>query len=149
MKKPSTSKVISGALSSPEVSKVYQSLSPKIRNRLFEVRKLILEVAEDVAPISPIRETLKWGQPSYLPTIPRTGTTVRVGHTPKRPHKFSVYFHCQTTLVETFRELFPQTFEFGGNRSLIFDVDQPLPVEELKQCVHMAFTYHLKRGRGP
>ena len=47
-------------------------------------------------------------------------------HDPDRPGeaaagRYAVYFHCQTDLVETFRELYPTEFSFGGNRSILFD----------------------------
>ena len=53
-----------------------------------------------------------------------------------------MYFHCQTRLVETFRELFPQSFRFDGNRSLWFRLDDELPEEELSRCIAIALTYH-------
>ena len=42
-----------------------------------------------------------------------------------------------------FKERFPHTFSFGGNRSIDFKVDEDVPVNELKQCIALALTYHL------
>ncbi len=49
-----------------------------------------------------------------------------------------MYFHCQTTLVDTFKEIYHTQFEFNGNRSIIFSVETPVPVDELSHCISMA-----------
>jgi hypothetical protein len=62
----------------------------------------------------------------------------------------AVYFHCQTNLVETFRELYPE-LSFGGNRSILLNAGDKLPAAALRHCVALALTYHLnkrKTGRG-
>ena len=38
-----------------------------------------------------------------------------------------MYFNCNTTLVRSFRELFPDSFEFEGNRAIIFPISEKLP----------------------
>jgi len=73
-------------------------------------------------------------------------------HDPHQSHKkqdqqYAVYFHCQTTLVDTFRGLFPKTFKFEGNRCIVFDESERVPAAELKICIGMALTYHHKRVR--
>lgn len=52
-----------------------------------------------------------------------------------------MYFHCQTTLVDTFKEIYHAQFEFSGTRSIIFSVGNPVPVDELSHCISMALTY--------
>jgi len=37
---------------------------------------------------------------------------------------------------------FPQRFNFGGNRSIDFSLNDEVPVKELKQCIALALTYH-------
>lgn len=48
--------------------------------------------------------------------------------------RYAVYFHCQTDLVETFRELYPE-LRYGGNRSISFDIKETLPEGKLRHCV--------------
>ena len=36
--------------------------------------------------------------------------------------QYAVYFHCQTDLVETFRELYPE-LSFSGNRAILLDAE--------------------------
>ena len=57
-----------------------------------------------------------------------------------------MYFHCQTTLVATFRALFPTEFRYEGNRSILFNHDDPVPIEKLSFCIAAALTCH--RGKG-
>jgi hypothetical protein len=49
------------------------------------------------------------------------------------------------TLVDTFRSLFPNTFDFEGNRALVFDASDTLPKKELAFCIAMALTYHVDK----
>ncbi len=53
-----------------------------------------------------------------------------------------VYVHCQTDLVSRWRQLYDGTFEFDGNRAILFNVDEPLPEGALRHCIAMALTYH-------
>ena len=59
-----------------------------------------------------------------------------------------MYFICSTSLVNAFESLFGDAFNYDGDRALLFSVfDQPA-VDELRQCVRMALTYH-KAKVGP
>lgn len=58
-----------------------------------------------------------------------------------------MYFHCQTTLIGTFKEMYPGRFEFGGNRSIIFGGEDALPENALRHCIAMALTYRLDKKR--
>jgi hypothetical protein len=58
------------------------------------------------------------------------------------PQHCAVYFHCQTTLIGTFRRLFGDEFAFEGNRALLLKLSGPLPRVPLAACVAMALTYH-------
>lgn len=61
-----------------------------------------------------------------------------------------MYFHCQTTLVDTFKELYHDKFRFEGNRSLLFNENDKIPVAELSHCIALALTYHLdKKSQKP
>jgi len=57
-----------------------------------------------------------------------------------------VYFHCQTNLVATFRELYPEEFNFGGNRSILLNAGDKIDEPALRHCLALALTYHLRKG---
>ena len=58
--------------------------------------------------------------------------------------RYGAYFHCQTTLLESFRHLYPEAFSYEGARAILFRVGEPYPVDALKHCLRLALTYHLK-----
>jgi hypothetical protein len=127
----------------PAVAAAFAAFPEDLRGRLMELRHLILETAHATPPIGPIVETLKWGEPAYLPETPRVGTTVRINALKGSRDRYAAYFHCQTTLVETFRELYPDTFSFQGNRAIVLGARDRLPRKALGHCIALALTYHL------
>jgi hypothetical protein len=60
--------------------------------------------------------------------------------------QYAVFFHCQTNLVETFRELYPE-LRYGGNRCILLKAEDKLPEAELRHCVALALTYHLGKRK--
>lgn len=108
------------------------------KEALVLIRSLILKVAKDCGA-GPVTESLKWNEPSYRA---RAGSTVRIDWKPKQPNKIFVFFHCQTSLIETFKELHSNTFSFDGKRAIVFAVGDDIPLNELGQCVSMALRYH-------
>ncbi|MBD5779156.1 DUF1801 domain-containing protein [Pelagicoccus sp. NFK12] len=124
---------------SPATREYFSSLPPNIRGKVLELRELVLEVGRRIEPIGGVEESLKWGEPSYC-TI--AGSPIRIGWKANRPDRYGLYFHCQTKLVETFRELFPHRLSFEGKRAILFEKDAIVPDKELRQCIEMAFTYH-------
>jgi hypothetical protein len=129
-----------------EVASIFAAYPTAIRNKLKEVRQLIFEVAKTTEGIAPLKETLKWGEPAYLPAKPRIGSTIRLGWKRSAPEHCAIYFHCQTTLIGTFRTLFADEFAFEGNRALLLRPSEPLPEAPLAACVAMALTYHRNKG---
>ena len=132
----------------PRVAAIFAAYPEVLRERLLRLRALIFESADDTKAVGPLIETVKWGQASYVPQIPKVGTTVRIDALGKRPGHYAALFHCQTSLVSTFRELYPDLFEFEGNRALIFGEDSELPRDALKHCFSLALTYHARRKAG-
>lgn len=124
------------------IESVMAGYPPKLRSTMKKLRKLVREVAKSNADVGELVETLKWGQPSFLPKRPRIGTTVRMDAVSEDPARVALYFHCQTSLVETFRELYSDTLSFEGNRALVLDASRSLPEAELRHCIEMALTYH-------
>ena len=118
-----------------------------VRTRLLALRRLIFDTAKATEGVGRIEETLKWGQPSYLTPDTRSGSTIRIGQVKSTDDQYAVYFHCQTDLVATFRELYPDEFRYGGNRTILFSTEDAVPQSALRHCLALALTYHLnKRG---
>ena len=135
-------------IQSPAVAAVFERYPPKPRRKLLALRKLILETAAATDGVGPIEETLKWGEPAYLTSQSKSGSTIRIDWKESAPHQYAMYFHCRTTLVEDFRRMFPDTFSFEGNRSIVFDENERVPKGPLSACIAAALTYHLNKKAG-
>ena len=131
----------------PEVAAVYRAYPKDLRTKLMLLRRLIFDTASATEGVGELEETLKWGQPSYLTTESKSGSTVRIDRVKSDHGQYAMYFNCQTTLIETFRELYPNELKYGGNRSIIFNENDEIPEEELQHCISSALTYHLRKGR--
>ncbi len=128
----------------PRVAAVFDNYPPKVRAKLLRLRKLILDTAAITDGVGPITETLKWGEPAYLTEVTKSGSTIRLGWKPKSPNQLSIYFNCNTTLVDTFRSLFPE-LEYEGNRAIVFAATDKLPQDDLCECFAAALTYHKRK----
>ena len=132
-----------------EVASAFNAFPKKATVKLLQLRKLIYSTAAGNSSIGPLVETLKWGQPSYLPKKPRVGTTVRLGFTDKTPDKIQMFVHCQTTLVDTYRTLLgnepDELLSFEGNRAIVIALKPALPKAPLSLCIEAALTYHLNK----
>ncbi|EMN27391.1 PF08818 domain protein [Leptospira kirschneri serovar Sokoine str. RM1] len=129
----------------PNVAKVFKNYPNEVREKLLFLRKLIFDTADLTEGVGKLEETLKWGQPSYLTSETKSGSTIRIDKVPSKEDKYAIYFHCQTNLISTFKELFPKKFEFEGNRSIQLNVKDPIPNKELKVCISLALKYHLSK----
>lgn len=129
----------------PDVNDKFESYPRHIRPKLEVLRSLIFEVAANTPTAGKLEETLKWGEPSYLTSESKSGTTIRIDWKSKTPDQYAMYFNCKTTLVEDCRSLFGDTLSFGGNRAILFNVANPLPENEVRACIGMALTYHLDK----
>jgi Domain of unknown function (DU1801) len=137
--------------SDPAVGAVFRAYPKPLKAKLLALRRLIFDTAKATAGVGALQETLKWGQPSYLTPETKSGSTIRIDQVKSAANQYAVYFHCQTDLVETFRELYPRELSYGGNRSILLDAEDELPEPALRHCVALALTYHLNKrkiGRG-
>ncbi len=98
-----------------------------------------MDTADSHEAIGRVEETLKWGEPSYLV---KGGSTIRLGTPRSSPKRFAMYFNCNTKLVETFREIYPDTFEFEGNRAIVFALGDQIDTDALSHCIELALRYH-------
>lgn len=128
------------------VAKVFDAYPNTIRAKLMMLRAMILETAANIDGVGPLEETLKWGQPSYLTAESGTGSTIRIDRVKPGDNRVAMYFHCQTDLVATFRELYPAQMEYGGNRSILFDAAAKIPEKALRHCIGLALTYRARNG---
>jgi len=144
--KVSGSKPRSG-FADPAVQAAFDAYPKPLRPKLLALRRLILDTAMNTEGVGAIEETLKWGQPSYLTPETKSGSTIRIDAIKANSGQYAVYFHCQTNLVETFRELYPSDFSYGGNRCIILNAADDVPEPALRHCVALALTYHLKKRK--
>lgn len=130
------------AKSKSSVAAAFDAYPKPVRSKLLALRKLILDTAKTTKGVGTIEEALKWGQPSYPTSQSKSGSTIRIDQVKAVPGQYAVYFHCQTNLVGTFRELYPE-LTYSGNRAILLDAADRLPDAELRHCVGLALTYHL------
>lgn len=142
-----SAKRLAAADSDSEVETVFDAYPKPVKAKLLALRRLILDTARTTKGVGTLQETLKWGQPSYLTAETRSGSTIRIDQVKSVAGQYAIYFHCQTNLVETFRELYPE-LRYGGNRSIHLDAQEKVPEAALRHCVALALTYHLGKRKG-
>ena len=130
---------------SPEVKAVFDGYPRNMKSKLLFLRNLIYLIAAKTEGVGDLEETLKWSSPSYLTTKTKSGTTLRIDRIASQKGKFAVYVHCQTTLIAPFKKIYKDLFEYDGNRALILDEKDSLPVKELSHFIYLALTYHLHK----
>ena len=131
----------------PGVEQAIADFPAKVRARALELRERILSTAAETDDVGPLRETLKWGEPSYLTDASKSGTTIRISWQAKNPGEIGLCVHCQATLVDGWRERYSDELTFDGNRRVVFPVDAPLPGATLTECIADALTYHRNRRK--
>ncbi len=134
-------------IQNPNVRSIFDAYPPKVREKLYSLRELILNTAKTTKEVGEIEETLKWGEPAYLTSVSKSGSLIRIDRRRDNPDTYAMYFHCQTNLVENFKLMFGDIFTYEKNRALIFDINDDVPTEELSMCIHMALTYNLKKKK--
>lgn len=126
------------------VAQVFDACPPALRPKLLALRELIFETAAATDGVGPLEETLKWGEPAYLTSHSKSGSTIRIGWKKADPSRYAMYFNCQTNLIETFSLLFPGEFRFEGRRAIVFDESDAVPSDSLACCIAAALTCHRK-----
>jgi hypothetical protein len=128
------------------VAEVYGSYPETTRANLLRLRHLIFDVAEETPGVQSLVETLRWGQPSFV-TGSGVGSTVRIDARPdNQSGDYAIYFICSTDLMDQFRTMFGEVFEYDGDRALVFENGDAVPEDQLRECVAMALTYHLRKS---
>jgi hypothetical protein len=122
----------------PEIRNTFSTYPVEVQRQLENVRRLILSVAKE-NDLGDVEETLKWGEASYRV---KGGSPIRIDWKPKDPGVVKVYFHCQTRLVETFRELYRDEFGYEGKRAMSILIDSPIEEGPLAHCIELSLKYH-------
>ncbi len=112
---------------------------------LLGLRELIFDCALKTKGAGELVETLKWGQAAYLTERPKTGSTIRIGTMKGQDNGYAMFFHCQTTLISSFREIYPEALTYQGNRAILFSLDTEMPHDPVAHCIALALTYHSRR----
>jgi len=128
-----------------DVARVFASYAPPLRRKLLALRQLVLDTAAATPGVGEIEETLKWGEPAYLTSASKSGSTIRLGPVKSSPSQYALYFNCKTTLVDTFRTLFPQELRYDGNRAIVLDSAGAVPRDALAFCIQAALIYHRRK----
>jgi uncharacterized protein DUF1801 len=128
------------------IEAVFEAYPAPVKSRLLALRRLIFDTAKTTTGVGALEEALKWGQPSYLTTESKSGSTIRIDQLKTEAGGYALYFHCQTDLVETFRERYPE-LRYGGNRSILLDAREKLPEAALRHCIALALTYHARKRK--
>ncbi len=126
----------------PKIAEVFNQYPKHMQEKLMFLRQLIIDTALETEEVKNLEETLKWGEPSYLT---KTGSTIRIDWKRSKPKQYAMYFHCKTNLIDTFKELYGEVFKFEGNRAIVFNEDDEIPMNELKHCISISLTYHLRK----
>ena len=122
----------------PDIHAKFKSYPKEAGLQLEWVRRLILRIARE-NELGAVEETLKWGEASYHV---KGGSPIRIDWKPKDPDVIQVFFHCQTRLIETFRELYADAFEYQGKRALKIPLHKPIAQKPLEHCIELALKYH-------
>lgn len=128
------------------VERKFEEYPHNVKKILMYFRSLIFRVAKQDVRIGNLIETLKWGEPSYL-SENSSGTTIRIDWKKSSPEKIYIYFNCKTSMISDIKFLFGDLFVYGGNRSLILDINNSIPVKELEYSIFMALTYKLEKKK--
>jgi hypothetical protein len=128
-----------------DVKAAFAAYPSEVKAGLLVLRELIFDTAAKTEGVGALQETLKWRQPSYLTPETKSGSTIRIDHIAKQPGRYALYFHCQSGLVDRFRELYRDRFDFEGKRALIFTAGKRLPEKQLRHCIAMALTHHRRK----
>jgi hypothetical protein len=129
-------------IENPDVAEVFNNYPDRMLQKMLFLRQLILDTASEKDDVSKVTELLKWGEPSYLA---KSGSTIRMDWKESKPDQYAMYFHCRTNLVDTFKELYGDKLKFDGNRAIVFNEDDEIPISELKSCIYLSFTYHRRK----
>ncbi len=125
-----------------QIKNKFDSYPKHAKAVLLQVRSLIQEIAQQ-QDLGVVEETLKWGEPSYRV---KGGSAVRFDWKEKTPQQYFLFFNCKTKLVDTFRELYSDDLEFQGNRAIVLNLNEPIPITIVQHCIELSLKYKSIKG---
>ncbi|MGB1285339.1 MAG: DUF1801 domain-containing protein [Aggregatilineales bacterium] len=128
-------------IDNPAVQAVFDDYPPSLLNPLLHLRQQIFAVAADIPEVGTLEETLKWEQVSYL-TPSKTGTTLRIGIHNADRDEYAIFVHCQSKVIATLKQRYPDTFHYEGNRAIVFSANTLPDESALQDCIGLILTYH-------
>ncbi len=128
----------------PNVSAALDGLTAGQRKNALALRSEILASAARHPEIGPLEETLKWGEPSYLPSQSNIGSTIRISPR-KNTGEIALFFICTSGLMDEFRQLYPDAFHYHGNRAITLKGAIADSREELHHIIALALTSKLRK----
>lgn len=120
------------------VATLFSTYPAQALPHLLTIRQYVFDISEQ-RKLGAVTESLKWQQPSYQVA---KGSPVRIGVSRAPADSVLIFCHCQTKLVDTFRQRFSDCLIFHGNRAIELSLKQPLPKAPLMACLTLALTYH-------
>lgn len=125
--------------STEAVKEKFNYYPDEVKPKMEQLRKLIIEGADELDTVQEVVETLKWGEPSYLT---KKGSTIRIDWKERAPDQVSLYFNCNSRLVPTFKAVYGNLFNYEKDRAIHLEITEDFPEAELKRCIKMALRYH-------
>ena len=127
----------------PQFEEAMSNYPSSVKGKMENLRQLVHDVAQSTSEIHHLHETVKWGEPSFKT---KHGTTLRMDWKEKSPEQYALYVQCTTKLIDTFRLVYPNVFNYEGTRAIVFNVTDELPIHELKECMKATLLYHKKKN---
>ena len=124
------------------MSALLVSYPAAVLTHMQALRDAVYRVAAQHADVGQVTEAIKWGEHAFL--APQA-STVRLAWPSAKPTRYALHFHCQTKLVETFRELHGDQLVLEGRRAMVFELGVPVPMDRVEHCLYLALTYHRRK----
>jgi hypothetical protein len=121
------------------VDEKYQSYPEGIRDKLLSLRQLVIDVSKKIDLPEQVQETLNANEPSF---VVDGGSPIRIDWKSQTPNQYAMYFQCKTKLIDTFKELYDDTFRFDDDKGIVFTVDDAIATRELAHCISLSLRYH-------
>ena len=126
----------------PKVADVFAGFDAEATKGLTQLRRLRFQVAADTEGVGHVAEVLRWGQPSYVTPVTKSGSTIRLGV--PSGGGFAIFTHCQTTIMSDFAATFPGWDRLDGNRAILFKDAKDIDPHRHGLLIKAALTYHRK-----
>ena len=130
----------------PDIRQAYYKFPKSMQTKMLEVREIIFEIAKN-NKIEKINEILKWGDPIYQTSRSKNGTPIKIIYKKSMETNFSLSIISTTNLIEKFKQTYPKTFYFNGDREVIINTNKKIPRKEIYYFIELALTYKEKNKK--